>query len=70
MTFEKDGAHYIRGIVSVGAADEEGNTDHALCDSTHYAVFTDVAKYLPWIEEVANIGEQCEINVECTKIHS
>ncbi|XP_072382323.1 uncharacterized protein [Diabrotica undecimpunctata] len=40
----------IRGIVSVGVAlQTEG-----ICDTSQYVIFTDVAKYLPWIKEVMN----------------
>lgn len=35
----------IRGLVSLSVA----TRDHFKCDSTHYAVFTDVAKYLDFI---------------------
>lgn len=34
----------IRGIVSLSAA-----LQGAKCDTSHYIIFTDVAKYLDWI---------------------
>ncbi|KAK9892388.1 hypothetical protein WA026_019840 [Henosepilachna vigintioctopunctata] len=39
--------HYLRGIVSISVALQ----NEFKCDSEHYIVFTDVAKYLPWIEK-------------------
>ncbi|XP_050501125.1 serine protease Hayan-like isoform X2 [Diabrotica virgifera virgifera] len=40
----------IRGIVSVGVAlQTEG-----ICDTSQYVIFTDVAKFLPWIKGVIN----------------
>ncbi|KAL3270852.1 hypothetical protein HHI36_021370 [Cryptolaemus montrouzieri] len=38
----------IRGLVSVGVALQ----GQGLCDPTQYIVFTDVAKYIDWIEEI------------------
>lgn len=48
MSFQEDGVYYIRGIVSLTASRGES----ALCDIKQYVIFTDVAQYLPWIEEV------------------
>lgn len=39
---------HLRGLVSIGVALQS----QAVCDTKHYAVFTDVAKYLPWIASV------------------
>lgn len=61
MTFEENGLHYIRGIVSVGSYKcEKGGID-CRCDSMHYALFTDAAKYLPWIYEKT----ECQKIVRC-----
>lgn len=49
MTFEENGVYYIRGIVSVNPSRESNRN---LCDPKHLVIFTDVAQYLPWIEEV------------------
>lgn len=45
MTFEENGIYYIRGIASVSVS--KGGQ----CDVMEYTVFTDVAKYLPWIND-------------------
>ncbi|KAJ1524095.1 hypothetical protein ONE63_010631 [Megalurothrips usitatus] len=42
-----DGRWRIRGIVSVSMF----NVNDQSCDSYNYAVFTDVAQYLPWLRE-------------------
>ncbi|KAH9640521.1 hypothetical protein HF086_001570 [Spodoptera exigua] len=47
MVFEKDGAWYLRGVVSLSVA----RKGVYRCDPNHYVIFTDVAKFLPWIEE-------------------
>ncbi|KAL3271717.1 hypothetical protein HHI36_022188 [Cryptolaemus montrouzieri] len=38
--------YYLRGIVSISVALQ----NEFKCDGEHYAIFTDIAKYLPWIE--------------------
>ncbi|CAH2098460.1 unnamed protein product [Euphydryas editha] len=45
-TSKTNGAWFVRGIVSLTVA----RTDVPICDPEHYVVFTDVAKYLHWIE--------------------
>lgn len=47
LVFEENGIYRIRGIVSLTVGTSE-NT----CNSESYVVFTDVAQYLDWIEEV------------------
>lgn len=64
MTFEANGTFYIRGIVSLGASKEIIGTRQIVCDPAHYAVFTDVAPHLPWIQSLVNIME-CEDVVRC-----
>lgn len=49
MTFEENGIYYIRGVVSVNPS---RNDNHDLCDPKQFVIFTDVAKYVSWIEEV------------------
>jgi len=63
MTFQGDDQrYYIRGIVSVGADKLVDRSAHKfMCDSMQYALFTDVAQYLPWIEEAMG----CETVVRC-----
>ncbi|XP_060532655.1 CLIP domain-containing serine protease B15-like isoform X2 [Cylas formicarius] len=41
----------LRGIVSVGVALQS----QGVCDTSHYIIFTDVAKYLPWIRELMTV---------------
>lgn len=48
MVFENDGVYQIRGIVSVSPVRSGERRD--LCNVDEYVVFTDVAKYLQWIE--------------------
>lgn len=63
ITFQEEaGRYYIRGVVSVGAQKlVDRSTNKVECDSMQYAVFTDVAQYLPWIRE--KIG--CEAVLLC-----
>lgn len=46
MVFEEDGTWQLRGVVSISMKRE----DKDLCNTSHYVIFTDVAQYLPWIE--------------------
>ncbi|KAJ8712868.1 hypothetical protein PYW08_008172 [Mythimna loreyi] len=46
MVFKMNGIWYLRGLVSLSLI--QPNT--TLCDPSHYAVFTDLAKFLPWIQ--------------------
>lgn len=39
---------HIRGVVSISVALQS----EFICDTSHYAIFTDVAKYLQWIRNV------------------
>lgn len=48
MTFEDNGVYRIRGIVSLSVSQQHSD----VCNSKEYVLFTDVAKYLNWIEEV------------------
>uniref|UniRef100_A0A182MW57 Peptidase S1 domain-containing protein n=1 Tax=Anopheles culicifacies TaxID=139723 RepID=A0A182MW57_9DIPT len=47
MFFNYDGTWYIRGLVSFTKPRE----DAYICNTKEYTVFTDVAKYLKWIEQ-------------------
>lgn len=47
MFFNNGGIWYIRGLVSFSSVREDRN----VCNPLEYVVFTDVAKYLPWIQE-------------------
>lgn len=64
MSFEDDGIYYIRGIVSVSTSKFDPVTNDTVCDPTEFALFTDVAHYLPWIIE--NTATACETKVRCT----
>ena len=46
MIFEINNVWYIRGVVSLSMKREKDN----LCNTKNYVLFTDVAKYLDWIE--------------------
>uniref|UniRef100_A0A182LSL4 Peptidase S1 domain-containing protein n=1 Tax=Anopheles culicifacies TaxID=139723 RepID=A0A182LSL4_9DIPT len=47
MFFNYDGTWYIRGLVSFTKPREDAH----ICDTKEYTAFTDVAKYLKWIEQ-------------------
>ncbi|CAH2232240.1 spermosin-like isoform X4 [Pararge aegeria] len=47
MVFEMQGTWYLRGLVSLSVA----RHNEYRCDPTHYVVFTDLAKFLPWIRD-------------------
>lgn len=46
MIFQENGIWYIRGVVSLSM--KRDNKD--LCNTSHYVIFTDVAKYIDWVE--------------------
>ncbi len=48
MIFEEDGVYRIRGIASKVVPKEDGHSN----DSRQYVIFTDVATFVPWIQEV------------------
>lgn len=64
MAFEENGLYYLKGIVSQGPSIINETTQETVCPPIQYTTFTDVAEYLPWIEEVARI--KCEMNVSCS----
>lgn len=45
LTININGRWYLRGIVSISLFDKATNS----CDVGNYTVFTDVAKFLPWV---------------------
>ncbi|KAJ8712865.1 hypothetical protein PYW08_008169 [Mythimna loreyi] len=45
MVFKQNGIWYLRGLVSLSVA----RPNESRCDPTHYVIFTDLAKFLPWI---------------------
>ncbi|XP_021196495.2 transmembrane protease serine 9 isoform X1 [Helicoverpa armigera] len=45
MVFRQNGIWYLRGLVSLSVARQ----NEYRCDPTHYVIFTDLAKFLPWI---------------------
>lgn len=52
MVFKIDGSWYLRGLVSLSVARQ----NEFRCDPSHYVIFTDLAKLLPWIKK--NISDQ------------
>ncbi|KAI5695984.1 hypothetical protein M8J75_006418 [Diaphorina citri] len=54
MVFKIDSAWYLRGIVSITVARD----GLRVCDTKHYVVFTDVAKYLGWIRPILASGSR------------
>lgn len=46
MVFKSSDTWYLRGLVSLSVAQNDKR-----CDPTHYIIFTDLAKFLPWIKE-------------------
>lgn len=69
MTFENNGLHYIRGIVSLTTMLPNETTQELVCDPTHFVIFTDVAQYLPWIDDndCDNDTKECVNNIRCDK---
>lgn len=60
--FEENGIYRIRGIISLSPTRQ----DRRFCNTTEYVIFTDVAKYLPWIyEKVPELKD-----ISCTIFHS
>lgn len=49
MTFEEDGVYYVRGIASSIPSKINHTTQQLDCDTTQYAIYTDVAQHLQWI---------------------
>ncbi|XP_066153841.1 limulus clotting factor C-like isoform X2 [Euwallacea fornicatus] len=43
----------LRGVVSIGVAKQ----NQAICDTKQYSIFTDVAKYVPWIKQIIEISD-------------
>ncbi|KAJ2940313.1 hypothetical protein O0L34_g11897 [Tuta absoluta] len=50
MVFNIQNTWYLRGLVSLSVARQ----NEYRCDPTHYVVFTDLAKFLPWIQQNIN----------------
>ncbi|XP_068623906.1 serine protease gd-like [Battus philenor] len=50
MVFELNDSWHLRGLVSLSVARQ----NEYRCDPTHYVVFTDLAKFLPWIRQNIN----------------
>ncbi|XP_026740430.1 serine proteinase stubble-like isoform X2 [Trichoplusia ni] len=47
MVFKSSRTWYLRGLVSLSVARQ----NEYRCDPTHYVIFTDLAKFLPWIKQ-------------------
>ncbi|KAJ0173273.1 hypothetical protein K1T71_011449 [Dendrolimus kikuchii] len=47
MVFEIGNKWFLRGLVSLSVAKQ----NEFRCDPTHYVIFTDIAKFLPWIKQ-------------------
>ncbi|XP_052901979.1 CUB and peptidase domain-containing protein 1-like [Anopheles moucheti] len=70
LFFKYNDVWYIRGVVSFTKPDE--NT--RICDTKEYTVFTDVAKYLKWIEQhksSVRLGEYEKNSLfpDCVMVH-
>ncbi|XP_013167820.1 PREDICTED: serine protease gd-like isoform X5 [Papilio xuthus] len=50
MVFQMNDSWHLRGLVSLSVARQ----NEYRCDPTHYVVFTDLAKFLPWIRQHIN----------------
>ncbi|XP_075983669.1 uncharacterized protein LOC142981555 [Anticarsia gemmatalis] len=48
MVFSKDETWYLRGLSAVSVP----RKNKFFCDPKHYVVFTDIAKFLPWVKDV------------------
>ncbi|XP_075983908.1 uncharacterized protein LOC142981710 isoform X2 [Anticarsia gemmatalis] len=46
MVFKSSGTWYLRGLVSLSVARQ----NEYRCDPSHYVIFTDLAKFLPWLK--------------------
>ncbi|GBP45819.1 Serine protease gd [Eumeta japonica] len=51
MVFKMQGSWYLRGLVSLSVPREDRPS---VCDPRHYIIFTDLAKFLPWIKGIVN----------------
>ncbi|XP_045523724.1 proclotting enzyme-like isoform X3 [Pieris brassicae] len=47
MVFRMQGMWYLRGLVSLSVAKH----NEYRCDTSHYVIFTDLAKFLPWLKD-------------------
>ncbi|XP_045490567.1 serine protease gd isoform X3 [Pieris rapae] len=47
MVFRMQGFWYLRGLVSLSVAKH----NEYRCDTSHYVIFTDLAKFLPWLKD-------------------
>ncbi|CAB3220212.1 unnamed protein product [Arctia plantaginis] len=47
MVFKISGTWFLRGLVSLSVARQ----NEYRCDPSHYVIFTDLAKFLPWIKQ-------------------
>lgn len=65
MTFKEDDVYYIRGIVSQSPSKINHITQQLECDTREYAIYTDVAVYLQWIEENMEMKVDCPTVVRC-----
>lgn len=56
--FTKHDDHfYLRGIVSVVVGGNEG-----VCDDSTYSLFTDISKFIKWIEAIPDDSESSKVN--------
>ncbi|XP_075984000.1 uncharacterized protein LOC142981779 [Anticarsia gemmatalis] len=47
MVFKRGSSWYLRGLASLSVARQNAYR----CDPKHFVIFTDIAKFLPWIED-------------------
>ncbi|XP_063992829.1 modular serine protease-like isoform X2 [Diachasmimorpha longicaudata] len=51
LTFETNKLSYLRGIVSSGIGVND-STGEPICDNNRYAIYTEVAVYISWIQDI------------------
>lgn len=64
LYFEDDGIYHLRGVVSIA---KSRSGVESFCHSKAYVVFTDVAKYLDWIQE--KLGQYIEVEHRKKTVH-
>ncbi|XP_011304100.1 limulus clotting factor C isoform X2 [Fopius arisanus] len=64
LTFETNGLSYLRGIVSSGIGINDTDLQ-ATCDHTKYAIYTEVAEHIPWIQDIMYKVEHRQSIGEC-----
>jgi len=65
LVFKQHELWYLRGIVSVslGLIQDGGNTH---CDNNLYSLYTDISRYISWIQDVITKIEQNQTDALCS----